>query len=96
MNDAGCVQPRLHIEHGLLGWFQNGVQAADDHHGEDRVPVLAPHVDIPQDVIGDTPDEADDPIQTAVSQGSSSCRAAAPQAAEVMGLRRARPAYSPR
>ena len=63
VRDTGRVEHVLHAEDGGLGGFQHGVQAADDHHGEDDVAVLAAHIDVPEDVIGDAPDEVRDPAE---------------------------------
>ena len=54
---ACIVGPFLLVQHLLLGGFQYGVQAPEDGHGEDDVPVLAPHVYIVGVVVGDSPDE---------------------------------------
>ena len=60
IGDAGLVERRLHVEHGLLGRLQHGVQPAQDGHRQDDVAVLAADVDVAQHVVGDAPDEADD------------------------------------
>ena len=54
------VQLRLHAEHSLFGRFQDGVEAADDGHGQDDVAVLAAYIVVAQHVIGDAPDETAD------------------------------------
>ncbi len=57
---ASVVQLCLHVEHSVLGRFQDCVEAADDRHGQNDVTVLAAHVDVPQDIVGYTPNEAAD------------------------------------
>ena len=57
---AGDVQLGLHAENRVLGRFQNCVKTAYDRHGQDDVAVLAPDVDIAQNVVRDAPDEAAD------------------------------------
>ena len=42
---------------GFLSGLQQSIQPAQDDHGEDDIPVLAPHIDIPEAVVGDGPDE---------------------------------------
>ena len=44
----------------IPGRFQDGVEAADDGHGQDDVAVFAAHVDVAQHVVGDAPDEVAD------------------------------------
>ena len=61
----------LHVQHGLLGRLQHGIEAADDDHRQDDIAVLAADVDIAQDVIGDAPDEIGDPVQLALIHVSS-------------------------
>jgi len=45
---------------GFLSGLQQSIQPAQDDHGEDDIPVLAPHIDIPEAVVGDGPDEGDE------------------------------------
>jgi hypothetical protein len=63
VGDASPVKPLLHIQPGLLGGLQYGIQPADHRHGQDDVSILAAHVDIAQDVVGDPPDEVGDPAK---------------------------------
>ena len=56
----------LHVEHGLLGRLEHRVEAAQDRHRQDDVAVLAAHVQVAQDVVGDAPDEIRDPRIVAV------------------------------
>ena len=55
IRNACVVQLGLHAETRVLGRFQNCVEAADDRHGQDDVAVLAPDVDIAQNVVRDAP-----------------------------------------
>jgi hypothetical protein len=70
VGDAGGVEGLLHIQHGLLGRLQYGVEAADDDHRQDDIAVLAAHVDISQDVVSDAPDEVGDPVQVVVAHAA--------------------------
>ena len=54
---AGFIEPLLLIEDFLLGGLQHGVEAPEDGHGENHVPVLATHVDVAEQVICDSPNE---------------------------------------
>ena len=60
-DDAGSVQRRLHVEDGLLGLFQHGIEPAQHRHREDDVAVLAADVEVAQHVVGDPPDVVRDP-----------------------------------
>ena len=60
IRNAGFIHLGLHAEHRFLCWFQNCVKAADDCHGQDDVAVLAPDVDIAQNIVRDAPYEAAD------------------------------------
>ena len=60
VGDTGGVHLLLHAEHRFLCRFQNCVKAADDCHGQDDVAVLAPDIDIAQNVVRDAPYEAAD------------------------------------
>ena len=53
----------LHVEHGLLGRLQHGIEAAQHGHRQDDVAVLAADVEVAQHVVGDAPDEVGDPVQ---------------------------------
>ncbi len=72
VGDAGRVQPGLHPEDRVFRRLQHRVQAADDRHRQDDVPVLAPHVDVPEHVVGDAPDEAAD-VQGAHTRSTAAC-----------------------
>jgi hypothetical protein len=45
-----------------FGRLEHGVEPAQHRHRQDDVAVLAADVEVAQDVVGDAPDEADDPI----------------------------------
>jgi len=62
VGDSRPVHRGLHVEHGLLGRLQHGVEPAQDGHRQDDVAVLAPHVEVAEDVVGDAPDEVDDGV----------------------------------
>ena len=51
VHDAGLVQGLLHVEDGLLGRLEYGVQPAEDGHGQDDVAILTSHVEVAQDII---------------------------------------------
>ena len=63
VDDARLVESGLHVEHGLLGGLEHGVEPPQHGHGEDDIPVFAADVEVAQDVVGDAPDEVDDPAQ---------------------------------
>ena len=48
------------FEDGGFGGFEDGVEAAEDAHGEDDVGVFAAFEEVAEDVVGDAPDEGDD------------------------------------
>ena len=52
------VQVVFHPQDRILRGLQDGIEAADDRHGQDDVAVLAAHVDVAQNVICDAPYEA--------------------------------------
>ena len=55
---ARAVQLSLHTENRVLRRLQDGIQAADDGHGQNDVAVLAPDIDIAQHIVRDAPYEA--------------------------------------
>ena len=67
LDDAGLVEHRLHLEHVRLTVHQHRVQPAQHRHRQDDVPVLAAHVEVSEDVVGDPPDVVRDPVQVAVT-----------------------------
>lgn len=66
VGDAGLVQLLLHLEDGLFGWLEDGIETADYRHGEDDIAVLAAHVDITKNVVCNAPDEVCYPVQISV------------------------------
>jgi hypothetical protein len=66
VGDLGFVQRGLHVEHGLLGRLEHGVESAQHGHGQDHVAVLAADVEIAQHIVGDAPDEVRDPVELAL------------------------------
>ena len=67
LDHAGVVEGGLHVEDRLLAALQHRVEAAQHRHGQDHVAVLAAHVQVAQDVVGDAPDVVRDPVQVAVA-----------------------------
>ncbi len=63
MDDPRLVERGLHGEHGRLGRFEQGIEPAQHRHGKDDVPVLAADVEVAQNVVGNPPEEVDDPAQ---------------------------------
>ena len=66
VGDTGVVQHLLPLQHGLLGRLQHCVQSAKHGHGQNHVPVLAAHVEVPEHVVGNAPDVVGDPAQLSV------------------------------
>ena len=67
LDHAGVVEGGLHVEDRLLAALQHRVEAAQHGHGQDHVAVLAAHVEVAQDVVGNAPDVVRDPVQVAVA-----------------------------
>ena len=67
LDDAGVVEGGLHVQDRLLAVLQHRVEAAQHGHRQDHVAVLAAHVEVAQDVVGDSPDVVRDPVQVAVA-----------------------------
>ena len=63
LDDSLLVEPSLHVEDGLLGGFQDRVEAAQHGHGEDDIAVFAADVDVAEDIVGDAPDVVGDPVE---------------------------------
>jgi hypothetical protein len=66
VGDPGSVEHLFHVEHRLFRRFQDGVEAADDDHGENNVSILATDIHIAQDIVCNAPDEIGNPVQSAV------------------------------
>lgn len=60
VGNAGLVQLPLHDQNRIFAWFQHRVQTANDGHREDHVTIFAANVDIPQNIVGDVPNEIAD------------------------------------
>ena len=60
IGDTRRVQTLLRGAHLVLRRFQHCVESADDRHGQDDVAVLAPDVNVAQNVVRDAPYEAAD------------------------------------
>ena len=58
--DPRLVKQGFGLQNRLLGRFEHRVEAAQHDHGQDHVAVLAPHVEVAQNVVGYRPDEVDD------------------------------------
>ncbi len=58
--DTGVVEEFHGFEDRFLGGFKDGVETAEDAHGEDDVGVFAASEEVAEDVVGDAPDEGDD------------------------------------
>jgi len=71
MDDAGRVHRGLHVQHRLLGRLQHRIQPAQHGHRQDHVPVLAPDVKVPEDIVGNAPDEVGDPVQLTLFHAAS-------------------------
>ena len=69
--DARVIELLTELEDGLLGGFQHRIQPADDGHRQDHIPVLAPDVHVPEDVIGNVPDEPGNPVKVSVGHTTS-------------------------
>ena len=68
LDHSGAVERGLHVEDRLLAALQDRVEAAQHGHRQDHVPVLAAHVKIAQNIVGDAPDVIRDPVQVAVAR----------------------------
>jgi hypothetical protein len=67
VGDAVEVEQAVHVQHRLLGGFEHGIQPAQHGHRQDHVAILAAHVQIPQHVVGNAPDEVGDPGKVAAA-----------------------------
>ena len=62
MDDLRLVERGFHVQDGLLGRLEDGVESTQNGHRQDHVAVLATDVEIPEDIVGDAPDEVSDPV----------------------------------
>ena len=67
LDHAGTVERGFHVQDRMLAALQHGVEAAQHRHRQDYVAVLAAHIEIPQHIVGDAPNEVRDPVQVAVA-----------------------------
>ena len=70
VGDARVIELLIELEDGFLGGLQHRIQPADDGHGQDHIPVLAPDVHVPEHVIGNVPDESGNPVKVSVGHES--------------------------
>jgi hypothetical protein len=63
VDDVRLVERGPHLKDGRLGRLEDGVEATQHSHRQDHVAVLAAHVKVAQDIVGDAPDEVGDPVQ---------------------------------
>lgn len=52
-----------HLEHVLLGRLKHGIEPTQHGHRQNHIAVFAAHIDIAQDVIGNIPDKAGEPVK---------------------------------
>ena len=80
VDDLGGIQGGLQVQHRLLGGLQHRIQPPQHRHRQDHVAVLAAHVQIPEHIVGNAPDEVGDPVELALFHGRPlepmGCRAA--------------------
>ena len=60
---GSMIERCLHVEDRLFGRLEDGVEAAQNGHGEYDVTVLPTNVQVPEDIVGNAPDEIGDPVQ---------------------------------
>ena len=60
IGDPCRIELFLHLKDRGLGLLQHRVEAAYDRHRQNHVTIFAAHIDIPQAVVGDVPDEIGD------------------------------------
>lgn len=51
MDDAGTIEPILHLQDGLLARPQNSVESADNRHGQSHVAISASNVNVSENVV---------------------------------------------
>ncbi len=71
VDDTGLIQRGLHVENRLLRRLEQRVESTEDGHRQDDVPVLAAHVQVAEDLVGDPPDEVGDPVEICVHRIAS-------------------------
>ena len=60
MRPSAPERLRASLVHFLLRRFQQGIQPAEDDHGQDDVPVFAAHINIAKTIICNGPDKGDE------------------------------------
>ena len=73
VGNLGFVEFLLHRENGIVRRFQKTVEPSNDGHRQNDVPILATDIHVPQDIVGDAPDEVDDAVVLRVIHASSVC-----------------------
>ena len=71
LDHAGAVERGLHVEDRLFATLKDSVEAAQHGDRQDHVAVLATHVEVAQDVVGNAPDVVRNPIQVPVAHGGT-------------------------
>ena len=66
VGEAGLIEELLLFHHLLLGGFEDGVQSAQDRHGQDDIAVLAAYVKVSQNVVGNGPKKVGDAVELGV------------------------------
>jgi hypothetical protein len=66
MDDLRLVERSFHVEDGLFGRLEERVESTQNGHRQDHVAVLAADVEIPEDIVGDAPNEVSDPVELAL------------------------------
>ena len=74
LDDAGLVEGGFHLQDRLLAVLEHRVESAQHRHRQDHVAVLAAHVQVAQDVVGDAPDVVRDPVEVAVAHVGAAAR----------------------
>ena len=61
VRDTRTVERLLHLDHRVAGRLEHAVEAAQHRERQNHVAILAAHVEIAQHIIGDAPDQRNDP-----------------------------------
>src|SRR5439155_5836509 len=61
--DARLVQRGLQLENRVLSRLQDCIQATENCHRQDYVPILAPDIEVAKNVVSDAPNEVRNPGQ---------------------------------
>ena len=60
--DFGFGKLFLQIHHSVLRVLQENIQATDNRHGQNHIPIFSPHIHIPEAIIGNAPYKAYDGV----------------------------------